>query len=102
MIRNYVANTPSRGYGIFGVAGQGVAWQGMRRYAPQATPRRGSLRERNIVPLGHAELLVAALAAPDWPAPETVHGRFSAVFLVQCLTAMDARALRLSENADGQ
>ena len=29
-------------------------------------------------------------------------GRFSAVFLVQCLTAMGARALRLSEDTDRQ
>ena len=29
-------------------------------------------------------------------------GRFSAVFLVQCLTAMGARALRLSEDIDRQ
>lgn len=29
-------------------------------------------------------------------------GRFSAVFLVQCLTAIGARALRLSESADAQ
>ena len=29
-------------------------------------------------------------------------GRFSAVFLVQCLTAMGARALRIGENHDAQ
>ena len=29
-------------------------------------------------------------------------GRFAATFLVQCLTAMGARTLRLAENADGQ
>ncbi len=33
---------------------------------------------------------------------KVARGRFSATFLVQCLTAMGARALRLSENANGQ
>jgi hypothetical protein len=33
---------------------------------------------------------------------KVARGRFSAVFLVQCLTAMGARALRLSEDTDGQ
>ena len=33
---------------------------------------------------------------------KVARGRFSAVFLVQSLTAMGARALRLSENANGQ
>ena len=33
---------------------------------------------------------------------KVARGRFSATFLVQCLTAMGARALRLSEDTDGQ
>jgi hypothetical protein len=33
---------------------------------------------------------------------KVARGRFSATFLVQCLTALGARALRLAENADGQ
>jgi hypothetical protein len=33
---------------------------------------------------------------------KVARGRFSAVFLVQCLEAMGARTLRLSENALGQ
>jgi hypothetical protein len=33
---------------------------------------------------------------------KVARGRFSAAFLVQCLTAMGARALRLSESANGQ
>jgi hypothetical protein len=33
---------------------------------------------------------------------KVARGRFSATFLVQCLTAMDARALRLSESTNGQ
>ena len=33
---------------------------------------------------------------------KVARGQFSAVFLVQCLTAMGARSLRLSETADGQ
>jgi hypothetical protein len=33
---------------------------------------------------------------------KVARGRFSAVFLVQCLTGMGARTLRLSENANGQ
>ena len=33
---------------------------------------------------------------------KVARGRFSAVFLVQCLTAIGARALRLSEDADKQ
>jgi hypothetical protein len=33
---------------------------------------------------------------------KVARGRFSATFLVQCLTAMGARALRLSESANGQ
>ena len=33
---------------------------------------------------------------------KVARGRFSAAFLVQCLTAMGARALRLSEDTDGQ
>jgi hypothetical protein len=33
---------------------------------------------------------------------KVARGRFSATFLVQCLTAMGARALRLTEDTDGQ
>lgn len=33
---------------------------------------------------------------------KTARGRFSATFLLQCLTAMGARSLRISENADGE
>jgi Domain of unknown function (DUF6471) len=33
---------------------------------------------------------------------KTSRGRFSAVFLIQCLTAIGARSLRLSETANGQ
>jgi Domain of unknown function (DUF6471) len=33
---------------------------------------------------------------------KVARGRFSAAFLVQCLTAVGARALRLSEDTDGQ
>ncbi len=33
---------------------------------------------------------------------KVARGRFSATFLVQCLTGMGTRALRLSENANGQ
>ncbi len=33
---------------------------------------------------------------------KVARGRFSATFLVQCLLAMGARALRLSENIDRQ
>ena len=33
---------------------------------------------------------------------KVARGRFSATFLVQCLTAIGARALRLSEDIDGQ
>jgi hypothetical protein len=33
---------------------------------------------------------------------KVARGRFSAVFLVQALTAIGARALRLSENVNGQ
>ena len=33
---------------------------------------------------------------------KVARGRFSATFLVQCLSAMGARALRLSESANGQ
>ena len=33
---------------------------------------------------------------------KVARGRFSAVFLVQCLAAMEARALRLGEDADGR
>jgi hypothetical protein len=33
---------------------------------------------------------------------KVARGRFSAVFLNQCLTAMGARALRLTEDTDGQ
>jgi uncharacterized protein DUF6471 len=33
---------------------------------------------------------------------KVARGRFSATFLVQCLTAIGARALRLSEDTDGQ
>jgi hypothetical protein len=33
---------------------------------------------------------------------KVARGRFSTVFLVQCLTAMGARALRLSEDTDRQ
>src|SRR6266446_5836668 len=33
---------------------------------------------------------------------KVARGRFSAAFLVQCLTAMDTRSLRLSETAEGQ
>ena len=33
---------------------------------------------------------------------KVARGRFSAIFLVQCLTAMGARALRLTEGIDGQ
>jgi predicted amino acid-binding ACT domain protein len=33
---------------------------------------------------------------------KVARGRFSATFLVQCLTALGARALRLGEGIDGQ
>jgi hypothetical protein len=33
---------------------------------------------------------------------KVARGRFSATFLVQCLAAMGARTLRISEDADGQ
>ena len=33
---------------------------------------------------------------------KVARGRFSATFLVQCLKAIGARALRLSEDTDGQ
>jgi hypothetical protein len=33
---------------------------------------------------------------------KVARGRFSATFLVQCITAIGARALRLSENTDAQ
>jgi len=33
---------------------------------------------------------------------KVARGRFSATFLVQCLTALGARALRLGEDIDGQ
>jgi hypothetical protein len=33
---------------------------------------------------------------------KVARGRFSAVFLVQCLRAMDARSLRLGDDADAQ
>lgn len=33
---------------------------------------------------------------------KVARGRFSALFLVQCLSAMGARSLRLSENANDQ
>jgi hypothetical protein len=33
---------------------------------------------------------------------KVARGKFSATFLVQCLTAMGTRALRLTENTDGQ
>jgi Domain of unknown function (DUF6471) len=33
---------------------------------------------------------------------KVARGRFSAVFLIQCLTAMGTRALRLSESEDAQ
>jgi hypothetical protein len=33
---------------------------------------------------------------------KVARGRFSATFLIQCLTAIGARALRLTEDAGGQ
>jgi hypothetical protein len=33
---------------------------------------------------------------------KVARGRFSAVFLVQCLAAIGSRSLRLSEDSDGQ
>ena len=33
---------------------------------------------------------------------KVARGRFSATFLIQCLTAIGARALRLNENGNGQ
>ena len=65
---------------------------------------RAEMSRRGVSYEDLAEKL-AAIGVQDTavnPRNKVARGRFSATFLVQCLTAMGARAIRLSENANGQ
>jgi hypothetical protein len=65
---------------------------------------RAEMTRRGITYDELAELL-AAIGIRDTAVNlrnKVARGRFSATFLVQCLAAMGARALRLSEDTDGQ
>ncbi len=65
---------------------------------------RAEMTRRGVSYEDLAEKL-AAIGVQDTavnPRNKVARGRFSATFLVQCLTAMGARAIRLSENANGQ
>jgi hypothetical protein len=65
---------------------------------------RAEMARRGITYEELAEKL-AAIGVRDTPVNlrnKLARGRFSAVFLVQCLSAMGARTLRIEENQDAQ
>jgi hypothetical protein len=65
---------------------------------------RAEMARRGVTYQGLAERL-AAIGVQDTPVnlrSKVARGRFSAVFLVQCLTAIGARTLRFSEDGGRQ
>jgi Domain of unknown function (DUF6471) len=86
---------------IIGVAGmktEGEWAEDVKRLLRAEMARRGLTYEELAEQLAAIGLKDSAVNLRN----KVARGRFSAVFLVQCLTAMGARALRLSETAEGQ